>query len=87
MKSIIFFGYCVMLAGSIYAQDQWIYTIPFNQYSFSSDNLNGSLIILGWSRNGRIMYEYSTKDGNSKDYVVMDLVNDETFYPQFEQYH
>jgi hypothetical protein len=95
MKNIIFLFFCIFIANSINAQEKRIFSIPYNQYDFGANNLNGSLIILGWSRDGKIIYEHSAHNiidnqphgwRDFKSYYVFDLVSDETLFPVFEQY-
>lgn len=93
MKKTIVVSFLVIFFYPINAQETRINAIPYTEYNFGENGLNGSLTILGWSRDGKIIYEYSAYNlkedyapsGKIKRYEVFDLVNDNHLYPQFEQ--
>jgi hypothetical protein len=93
MNRIIAVSFFAIFLSPINAQEIRINAIPYTEYNFGGNRLNGSLTILGWSRDGKIIYEYSAynlkgnyaQDGRFKYYEVFDLVKDEKLYPEFEQ--
>lgn len=94
MKKVIAISFFVIFLYPINAQETRITAIPYTEYNFGENGLNGSLTVLGWSRDGKIIYEYSAYNlkrgdysysGKIKYYEVFDLVEDEKLYPEFEQ--
>jgi hypothetical protein len=59
MKKIAFMFFMPIFITFAQAHDKIINVIPYNQYNFGSNNLKGSLTILGWSRDNKILYEWS----------------------------
>ncbi|MDR1315328.1 MAG: hypothetical protein LBK13_00525 [Spirochaetales bacterium] len=64
--------------------------MPYTEYDFTETNPEGALMVLGWSKDGKILYEtsiYNSKDQSfSKDYYLIDLITDEMIFPQWEQH-
>jgi hypothetical protein len=63
---------------NIFAQATYIIrSIPFNNYSYEHDveDSQDIITILGWSRDGKILYEYRD-DWNGIDYFIVDMIED-----------